>query len=60
MPQFSIIENKVLSEGEARNQSDDIVQPLAGDINVSMEKELEHFRMVFKQNLSIQVTSSIS
>ncbi|KAI3445391.1 hypothetical protein Pfo_002056 [Paulownia fortunei] len=50
----------VLSEGEARNQSDDIVQPLAGDINVSMEKELEHFRMVFKQNLSIQVTSSIS
>ncbi|KAK6119049.1 hypothetical protein DH2020_047199 [Rehmannia glutinosa] len=50
----------VLYESEARNQSADTVQPLDGDINLSMEKELEHFRMVFKQNLSILVSSSIS
>lgn len=35
---------QVLNVGEARNQSADVVQPLAGD--ASMEKELEHFRMV--------------
>ncbi|KAL7120028.1 hypothetical protein ACP275_02G098200 [Erythranthe tilingii] len=49
--------NLVLSEGEARNQSTDIVHPLlAGDINVLMEKEFEHFSMVLKQKLSILVT----
>lgn len=37
---------QVLSEVEARNQSTDIVQPLSGDINVLMEKELKHFSMV--------------
>ncbi|KAL7157700.1 hypothetical protein ABFS83_02G094900 [Erythranthe nasuta] len=47
----------VLSEGEARNQSTDIVHPLlAGDINVLLEKEFEHFSMVVKQKLSILVT----
>ncbi|KAL9175101.1 hypothetical protein ABFS82_02G093900 [Erythranthe guttata] len=47
----------VLSEGEARNQSTDIVHPLlAGDMNVLMEKEFEHFSMVLKQKLSILVT----
>lgn len=42
-----------LNAGEARNQSAevvqqlaDIIQPLAGDSKVLMEKELEHFRMV--------------
>ncbi|XP_011087463.1 uncharacterized protein LOC105168944 isoform X2 [Sesamum indicum] len=50
----------VLSEGEARNQSAGIAQPLSGDINMTMERELEHFRRVFKQNLSILVTRSIS
>ncbi|KAH6820104.1 hypothetical protein C2S53_015907 [Perilla frutescens var. hirtella] len=57
----------VLNAGEARNQSADVVQPLAditqllaGDSSVSMEKELEHFRMVFRKQLSILVTGSIS
>lgn len=57
----------VLNAGEARNQSDDVVQPLvditqllAGDSSVSMEKELEHFRMIFRKHLSILVTRSIS
>ncbi|GFP80338.1 exopolyphosphatase [Phtheirospermum japonicum] len=36
----------VLYEGATRNLSLETVQPLAGDVNVSMEKELEHFRMV--------------
>ncbi|KAL8061581.1 hypothetical protein ABFX02_02G094900 [Erythranthe guttata] len=47
----------VLSEGEAGNQSTDIVHPsLDGDMNVLMEKEFEHFSMVLKQKLSILVT----
>ncbi|KAL0422079.1 UNVERIFIED_CONTAM: Exopolyphosphatase [Sesamum latifolium] len=35
---------EVLSEGEARNQSAGIAQPLSGDINMTIERELEHFR----------------
>ncbi|XP_057792044.1 uncharacterized protein LOC131008939 [Salvia miltiorrhiza] len=57
----------VLNAGEARNQSDevvqalaDIIQPLDGDINTSMEKELGHFRKVFGKKLSILVTGTIS
>ncbi|KAL0335452.1 UNVERIFIED_CONTAM: Exopolyphosphatase [Sesamum radiatum] len=52
--------NLVLSEGEARKQTAGITQPLSGDINMTMERELEHFRRVFKRNLSILVTRSIS
>lgn len=48
----------VLNVGEARNQSADVLQPLAGD--ASMDKELEHFRMVFRKKLSILVAGSIS
>ncbi|KAL3627993.1 hypothetical protein CASFOL_028095 [Castilleja foliolosa] len=35
-------------------------EPLAEDLNVLMEKELEHFRMVFKQDLHILVSLSTS
>ncbi|KAL1546190.1 exopolyphosphatase isoform X2 [Salvia divinorum] len=57
----------VVNAGEARNQSaeddqalSDIIQPLDEDLSVSMEKELEHFRMVFREKLSILVTGTVS
>ncbi|XP_047980945.1 exopolyphosphatase isoform X2 [Salvia hispanica] len=56
----------VLNASEARNQSAedvqalaDIIQPLDEDNNVLMEKELEHFRMVFREKLSILVTGTV-
>ncbi|KAL3843517.1 hypothetical protein ACJIZ3_000920 [Penstemon smallii] len=51
----------VLSEGEARNQSPGIVEwePLLSEgINSHVEKELEHFKMVFKKSLSVVTSSS--
>ncbi|XP_075510751.1 uncharacterized protein LOC142546752 [Primulina tabacum] len=50
----------VVGENEERNQSFETVSPLEGGANALMDKELEHFRMVFKKNLSVVVASSIS
>ncbi|KAL8545493.1 hypothetical protein ACS0TY_005586 [Phlomoides rotata] len=47
----------VFSEGEARKQLTDVVQQVGGDMNESLGKELEQFRMVFKRNLSILVVA---
>ncbi|CAI9768922.1 unnamed protein product [Fraxinus pennsylvanica] len=49
--------DRVLSEARYESLSPNNMQPLAGDINVLLEKELEHFRMVFKERLAIVVTT---
>ncbi|PIN04242.1 Exopolyphosphatase [Handroanthus impetiginosus] len=49
----------VLSVDDMGNRSPDILQSLSGGINASVEKELEHLRMVLKLNLSVLVTASI-
>ncbi|CAA3020197.1 uncharacterized protein LOC111409969 [Olea europaea var. sylvestris] len=45
----------VLSEARYESLSPNNMQPLAGDINALLEKELEQFRMVFKKRLAIVV-----
>ncbi|CAI9764237.1 unnamed protein product [Fraxinus pennsylvanica] len=48
----------VLGEARYESLSCNGMQPLAGDINALLEKELEHFRTVFKKRLAIVVPSS--
>ncbi|KAL2490422.1 Metal-dependent phosphohydrolase [Abeliophyllum distichum] len=50
----------VLNEARYEPLPHNVMQPLAGDINSLVEKELEHFRMVFKKKLSIVVSSNTS